>query len=273
MNTFPVLATSRGDVAQCELSVEQMQARAPAIFASGAHQRMSARYGFIPTQSVLRGLMDAGFAAVDVRQTRCRTANPEYARHVVRLRRKVEPIRLRDAVPEVVFLNSHDGTSGYQLRIGVFRLVCANGMIVSHGAFPGHCVAHRGNVLEEVIAAALELAEQFPRLGEQVERMQRRALGWTEQLDLARAALALRYPRLDEAGMPASQLLQCRRPEDAGCDLWTVINRIQENTLRGGLVRRSARGRLVRTRGISAIRQEVRLNTGLWQAAACLLVA
>jgi len=46
-----------------------------------------------------------------------------------------KPVQLRDAVPEVYFLNSHDGTSAYQLRMGIFRVVCTNGLIVSRGAF------------------------------------------------------------------------------------------------------------------------------------------
>jgi hypothetical protein len=36
-----------------------------------------------------------------------------HARHVVRLRRRFETVQLKDAVPEVVFFNSHDGTSAY----------------------------------------------------------------------------------------------------------------------------------------------------------------
>jgi hypothetical protein len=33
--------------------------------------------------------------------------------------------------PEIVLLNAHDGTSAYQFHAGLFRLVCANGLIVS----------------------------------------------------------------------------------------------------------------------------------------------
>ena len=47
------------------------------------------------------------------------------------------PCSCRDSVPEVVFLNSHDGTSAYQLRMGIFRVVCTNGLIVSRGCVPG----------------------------------------------------------------------------------------------------------------------------------------
>ena len=41
--------------------------------------------------------------------------------------------------------------------------------------------------------------------------------------------------------------------------------------MRGGIAYQSARGRAMRTRRIGAIREDVRINTGLWQAAAALL--
>jgi hypothetical protein len=41
-----------------------------------------------------------------------------HARHVVRLRRRVETVQLNDSVLEILFLNSHDGTSAY-IRLDV----------------------------------------------------------------------------------------------------------------------------------------------------------
>jgi hypothetical protein len=61
--------------------------------------------------------------------------------------------------------------------------------------------------------------------------------------------------------------------DDAGDDLWTVFNRVQENLLGGGLVRRTESGRLSRTRRITSIRQDVRLNSRLWDLAEEVLAA
>src|SRR6202044_1687001 len=116
---------------------------------SQANRHITAVATFIPTERVLTGLMNAGFVPVAARQTQARRASPVHARHVVRLRRRFETVQLKGSVPEVVFLNSHDGTSAYQLRMGLFRVVCTNGLIVSKGAFPARCVSHRGNVVDE----------------------------------------------------------------------------------------------------------------------------
>ena len=157
--------------------------------------------------------------------------------------------------------------------MGIYRAVCTNGLIVSHGAFPAYCVSHRGNVVDEIVSGTLRLSEEFDRLATEVERMERRHVLQDEQLRFAERALALRYPDPALAGMQASQLLGCRRTEDAQNDLWTVTNRVQENLLQGGMSRRTATGRLTRTRRITSIREDVGLNSQLWDLAMEVLAA
>jgi len=62
-------------------------------------------------------------------------------------------------------------------------------------------------------------------------------------------------------------LLRARRAADAGSDLWSVYNVVQENLIQGGVLKRAAGGRLTRTRKVRAIREDVRINTGLWAIA------
>ncbi len=44
-------------------------------------------------------------------------------------------------VPEIILLNSHDGTSSYQMLPGYFRFVCQNGCVC--GQSLGKSRAHR----------------------------------------------------------------------------------------------------------------------------------
>ncbi len=112
------------------LSLDEIRQRAPAVFATGPSDRLSPRYTFIQTQRVLDGLSRAGFVPTDARQWLGRRSDPLHARHMIRLRRRCETVALHECVPEVVFLNSHNGSSGYQLRMGMFRAVCTNGLLV-----------------------------------------------------------------------------------------------------------------------------------------------
>jgi hypothetical protein len=264
---------SHGHALDCALTIDDLRQRAPAVFASAAHATTSARYTFIPTERVLRALTNVGFVAVDVRQARTRRASALHARHVVRLRRRIETVHLRDAVPEILFLNSHDGSCAHELRLGLYRVVCTNGLIASTGNVAGYRIAHRGDVVDEVVGRALELAERFGELAAQVERMEARRMHKDEQIELAERAVQLRWPDPSTSGLQPSQLLTCRRLADTRDDLWTTTNVVQENLMAGGLSRRSPSGRLVRTRRLSAIRETVRLNVGVWKLATSYLPA
>lgn len=63
------------------------------------------------------------------------------------------------------------------------------------------------------------------------------------------------------------ELIEARRPDDLGHDLWTTFQRTQENLMRGGQPGRSVQGRRTRTRAIGSIDRNVSLNRALWTLA------
>jgi hypothetical protein len=256
-----------GSAFESFLDPDVLRARAPAVFAPGAHESTGRTYAFLSTEKLLDALAQAGFRPVEAQQAGVRSKSMVHARHVIRLRRQFETIDLSDYIPELVLLNSHDGTSAYQLRLGMYGVHCRNGLIVSHGAFPVFRVAHRGDILDELIRAALEMAERFPALATQVQQMRRHVPNHEQRRDFASYALTLRYPNGAPTGIDSSKLLVPRRAEDEGSDAWTTFNVVQENVLRGGLRYVTEEGRNRSVRGISSIRTNVRLNTALWEAA------
>jgi hypothetical protein len=66
----------------------------------------------------------------------------------------------------------------------------------------------------------------------------------------------------------ADQFLRARRVADASDDLWTTFNRVQENTIRGGLQAWGRDGnnrpRRATSREVTGIDQDVKLNRALW---------
>jgi hypothetical protein len=258
--------SSHSSARQSALSTEVLRERVPAAFAPAAHERTSAAYTFISTERVLNALASAGFLPVEARQA-ARAKSPVHARHLIRLRRRLETIALRDAIPEILFLNSHDGTSAYQLRVGLYRVICTNGLVVSAGVFPTWRVTHRGDVIADVVQAALQISERFDLLAMAVDRMEHTPLDRLQQLDFAAEAVALRFPKDRPEAIEPSRFLVPRRPEDVGNDLWSTFNVLQENLLRGGILRRTVSNRLRRTRRITAIQEDVRLNSALWDMA------
>lgn len=107
------------------LSDDQIRRAAPSVFAAEAHVSRSARYVYLPTIDILQGLRREGFEAFSVTQARARTEDKrEHAKHLIRLRHvsKFRPGQVGDSLPEIVLLNSHDGSSSYRMMGGMFRL-------------------------------------------------------------------------------------------------------------------------------------------------------
>jgi hypothetical protein len=247
----------------------QIAGLAPSVFATTRHPAMSGRYAFISTAQVLDALRAEGFMPVSARQARVRErARAGYAQHVLTLRLTGSPLIAGEDIPEIVLMNAHDGSTAYKLMVGIFRVICTNGLIVADRTLAAMRVAHVGaRTIAEVVTATHKLVAELPSVLGQVEAWRSTLLNEAQQLAYARAALTLRYPE-HAAPITAQQLLAARRPEDRGADLWTMFNRVQEHLIVGGLPGQLATGQRTTTRPIAAVSTSVALNRALWALAA-----
>lgn len=258
----------RSDVA---LTNDQIARHVPSIFAEKPHDSRSERYLYIPTIQVLDALRAEGFKPFMACQTRVRDESKrDHTKHMLRLRH-VSQIQDQEA-NEIILLNSHDGSSSYQMIGGKFRFVCANGLVLGD-VVADQKVRHsgRGDVVHDVIEGAYEVLNHFEQIDHITADMKSQILHEDEQEAFAMAALAYRYePQDGPAPVTASQLLTPRRREDHSSDLWTTFNRVQENTIKGGLTGRNKQGRRTTTRAVNGIDQDVKLNRVLWVLAQAL---
>ena len=246
------------------LTDDQIHRVAPSIFAEAPHESRSQRYAYIPTATVLTELRKEGFQPFMVTQTRTRHEDRrDYTKHMIRLRHASQ-INARGEANEIILLNSHDGTSSYQMLAGMFRFVCSNGLVCGDTVADVR-VPHKGDVAGQVIEGAYQVLHGFDRALESRESMQAITLDEGEAEVFARAALSLKYDDPDKpAPITESQILMPRRFDDRRPDLWMTFNRIQENLTKGGLSGRSANGRRQQTRPVQGIDSDVRLNRALW---------
>ncbi|MGY2488384.1 DUF932 domain-containing protein [Cupriavidus sp. CP313] len=256
---------SRSPVLRSEypLSDEQIRSVVPSIFAEAPHGSRSQRYRYIPTVTVLDELRGEGFQPFMVCQTRVRQDDRrEYTKHMIRLRHASQING--SAANEIILLNSHDGTSSYQMLAGMFRFVCQNGLVCGETVADVR-VPHKGDVAGQVIEGAYEVLRGFDRVQESREAMQAITLDAGESTVFARAALALKYADPEKpAPITESQVLMPRRTDDRRADLWSVFNRTQENLIKGGLSARTANGHRQTTRAVQGIDNGIRLNRALW---------
>ncbi|SLR99780.1 Domain of uncharacterised function (DUF932) [Klebsiella pneumoniae] len=109
----------------------------PSIFSEEKHTSRSERYTYIPTITLLNKLREEGFQPYFACQSKVRNDDKRgHTKHMVRLRR--EGNNQGKEVPEIILLNSHDGSSSYQMIPGIFRFVCtkegANKQVISSQA-------------------------------------------------------------------------------------------------------------------------------------------
>lgn len=243
------------------LTRDEMMQVVPSVFSEDRHESRSEKYAYIPTITLLENLQREGFEPFFACQSRVRDPGKrEHTKHLLRLRRAGQITGMQ--VPEIILLNSHDGSSSYQMLPGYFRSVCTNSLVCGE-SFGEIRVPHRGNVVEKVIEGAYEVLGVFGRVEEKRDAMQSLLLPPPAQHALAKAALTYRFGE-EHQPVTESQILSPRRWQDETNDLWTVYQRLQENLIKGGLSGRSAQGKRSRTRAVNGIDGDLKLNRALW---------
>lgn len=247
------------------LTTEEIQYYAPSVMTNTAHASRAQSYKHISTSQVLSDMQKAGFEPYEVRQTKTRDyGKRDYTRHMVRLRH-ADTIDNGQEVPEIVLLNSHDGTSSYQLLAGIFRMVCSNGLIAG-SIFDDIRIRHSGNVSDNVIEGSYRVLSDLEAAQSRIERFKSINLTVDQKRDFALQASQLRWGD-DSPVKNHGYLLSIHRGADREDTLWNTYNVVQENIIRGGVPGRAESGRRVTTRAVGGVNEIVRINRGLWDIA------
>lgn len=253
------------------LSDAEIKAQAPAVFSMNTGYRTSEKYLHVPTFEIMNEFRAQGYMPVEVQQRVVRSPlrSVDTAPHLIRFSRagargKME--KRGDVIPQIVMRNSHDGGVRLEFYQGVFRMVCANGLIVSDQSVCSPIKAsHRAMPALIAMSAIQDVVNQQKSTFDHIDAMRGTALTEKRQLSFARGALSLLPER---AGMlSAESLLIPRRGEDAGSDVWSVYNRVQENVFKGDIEATTATGRKTKYHGISTIHRQMDMNAGLWAIA------
>lgn len=222
---------------------------------------MSARYVHIDTRDVIRLMKAEGWEVAAAKAAAPRKRDPLYARHMLDFRRPgVEPIH--GAVPRVIFVNSHNGTSSANAMAGFYRFVCENGLVI------GTTVARK--VARHIFHDASEFVHDMQDLAKVAEEHRTTITRW-DALDLSKPQRE-EYARLvgqlrwgDAWAYEPMELLTPRRAEDDAGNLLVTYNRAQENATRGGMNGVSRTGRRMVSQPISDINRDLSFNAQLWR--------
>ena len=258
------------------LSVDGIMQRAPSVFAEDKSGRLTSRYHSLNTSDLLPVLADYGYHPVQAAQKRARKGEQRHAAHMLAFAKDADGDGgLRS---EIIAYNSHDGTSGVRLFAGAYRFICSNGIIAGEGFKANVRHTHRAMAgFEEMLQGIIT---SLPKMMDTIATLRQQRMDYDEAKELATKAVQLRWDFLEGAYVPddmskgtyatdktVRDALSCQRREDDAFDAWTVLNRIQENVVRGNVMVRSITDRSQgerKARPIASIQEHIRVNQQLF---------
>jgi len=260
-------------------STEDLKKMAPAAFSRTVSPILTDRYSYFSTEDFLQAFEKLGWEPYSVKQNGC---NP-YSRHIIRLLNPEMgfiPVKGDKIRPQLIIDNSHDGFTKAQIHLGLFRLVCTNGLVL---AIPGLSTnvkwLHIGIDQKEMIEMLAETAEQYRQVGSHVSNMQQISLNEDQKQEFAIKAVAYRDPRkfiledgtINESAIHSTldihDIYEPVRPQDEADDLWTLFNVVQERTIKGMFEMTSPKGRKSSPRVITNGKRNLEYNKKLWTLA------
>jgi hypothetical protein len=242
---------------------EMIKEVAPSVFATSPSKKLSNRYSFVPTDKIIELFDRENWNVAKVTQT----GKGIHALHEIRLRNGELPA-VGDTLVEAIIRNSHNGSATLSVSSGLHRLVCSNGLTVPTSVADSFKVRHSGLELDDVKRVMDGFAERLPMIQGSVGRMMERQLTMDEKVEFVQKAAKIRW---NSGSLPSDDLLvnllEAKRIEDEGDDLWKTFNVVQENFVRGGFEYRSQKGRKTKLRNLKNILAVNHVNTKLWELA------
>jgi hypothetical protein len=236
----------------------------PSAFAGHQSPKVSNKYTFISTATVLHDMERLGWEPFSASQRKSRKDEDSmFTKHMIRLRNN-EVGKVGDSIPEVVLTNSHDGRNAFTLHAGLFRLVCSNGLVIADTTFEQVKIKHQWYNFDEIRKIMDGMLEVVPKVITQVQQLNSITLNEEQQVNFASNALLTRYPKGNE-NLNVEDLLSPVRQGDRGDQLWKIFNVIQEKLIKGGLVFNNKKEKMQKLRPIINIDRRIEVNKKLWE--------
>jgi hypothetical protein len=229
------------------------------LTATAPSERVSSKYKFISSAQFIADMQSQGW------ELKNNTANSRtgLGKHSMRFRNPLLTLSNGDFL-DIVVLNSHDGTTSFQLSLGIYRLVCSNGLVVGRDIVQPVFIRHVGYAAEKVQTAINALLSQAEKVNELVDRLQARTLTIEEYTQFCNVALQARG--LQAHKVSVEQFHIPRRDADSGMNAWSVFNRIQEYTVNGYPIVDLEEHRQKRVRALTGAKAQIDVNKTLFDA-------
>lgn len=169
---------------------------------------------------------------------------------------------------QIMVTNSHDGKSSLRINLGIYRTVCANGLVVGD-TFTEYRIRHdRPTFLSDVNSAIEKIAACAPDIADKIRHMQNIKLS-DETIEALKFDVA--HALIDAPIVDLTTMANVKRRGDKENNLYVVFNRLQESLIRGGISIKEEKEvdgvlqfKSRRTRKVTSIDRQREINKELW---------
>lgn len=270
------------------LTKDELKAACPAAFKTEpTNPKVSDRYVHANTETVVDDLAKLGWYPVQAKQ--CRTNKKSSgirSLHMIAFQNpnvKIEKVnddgtRSVDSWPRIILTNSHDGFNSFKFLVGMFRLVCSNGLIVGDNEMVNMAIKHINYDFETLRDVVKTSIEQIPNIVCKMNAMKSTILTEDEKTELAKSVVKIRKGVEDDEKFEIDEetimdILDPMRNEDKSDDLWTVFNICQEKMIRGEYYDINSGSKPRKQRKITSIKKDIDFNQKLWAVASKFIPA
>jgi len=266
------------------MTKDQLKEVCPLAFADApTNPKVSGKYLFVNTETIVDDLDKLGWKPVQAAQRKGRGKSTIFSKHMVAFQNPDIMIKGKDgddSFPRIIMTNSHDGMQAFKFSVGIFRLVCSNGLVVADEQFSDFKIKHKGYSFEELRGVVNEAVADLPNKVEVLNDMKQRILSKEEKNKLALDAMLIRagiVPGSEKAKKfnydeeTIIDILDPKRDEDKGDDLWRVFNVIQEKITQGDFHAALTGAKVRKVRKIKSFEKDLKVNKELFKLATALV--
>ena len=260
------------------LTKDQIKNSSPLVFADApTNPDVSNKYLFVNTETIIDDLEKLGWLPVQAAQRKSRKEGSTiFSKHMVAFQNpniKITSEDGDDAYPRILLTNSHDGMQAFKFSVGIFRLVCSNGLVVADEKFSEFKIKHKGYSFAELRNVVKQAVKDLPNRVQVMNDMKNRILTEDEKRKMALDAMLIRagVKELQYDEETLTDILEPKRKADKGNDLWRVFNVIQEKITQGDFHAALTGAKVRKVRKIKSFEKDLKVNKELFKLATALV--
>ena len=262
------------------LTKEQIKEQAPVAFATApTNSKVSEKYLFANTETIIDDLSKLNWFPVEAAMRKSRGGDTIFSKHMISFQNPDVKILGTDgeidAYPRIILTNSHDGLNAFTFRVGIYRMVCSNGLVVADEEFNSFKIKHIGYSFDELRNVVTEAMTDLPSRVQVLNDMRNTILTQEQKNEFAIKAMLLRagikpsdeQPQYDDETI--EDILDPIREADKGSDdIWITLNILQEKLMKGGYSQALKGAKVRKMRPIVSFEKNLDVNQKLFKMAA-----